>query len=81
MLRQGTIRKLDKAQLRAEHAIDALDKLSPLKILKRGYFRITKGENTVNGVASLKVGDSICATGGDGAVTAEVKTIQIFEEK
>lgn len=71
----SVIRRLDTMDARAEKAIDALDKLSPLKTLKRGYFRLQVGENTVGSVAKIKVGDSITAIGGDGSVKAEVTEI------
>lgn len=71
----NVIRKFDIAGARAEKATDALDKLSPLKTLKRGYFRLQIGDNTVGRVADIKIGDSITAIGGDGTVKAEVKEV------
>ena len=71
------LRKMDVADARAEKAIDALDKLSPLKTLKRGYFRLQLDNRTLSSVKDLKVGDSIIATGGDGAIKAEVKEIVV----
>ena len=71
----SVIRKLDGANARAEKAMDALDKLSPLKILKRGYFRIQTEGGTLASIKTVKVGDSITAIGGDGAIKAEVTQI------
>ena len=71
----SVIRKFDTANARAEKAVDALDKLSPLKTLKRGYFRLQVEETTVGSVADIKVGDSITAIGGDGSIKAEVTEI------
>lgn len=75
--KSSVTRKIDGADARAEKAIDALDKLSPLKTLKRGYFRLQAGGNTVASVKNIKIGDSITAIGGDGTLTAEVKDIAL----
>lgn len=77
--KSSTVRKLDLAQARAERAVDALDKLSPLKTLKRGYFRLQKESSTVGSVSEIKVGDVIEAIGGDGEIVAEVKEIKLKE--
>ncbi len=79
--KNAIIRKFDRADAATEKAIDALDKLSPLKILRRGYFRLQAGDRTLSSVRALKVGDSITATGGDGKVTANVSKIEIFNEE
>ena len=73
-------RKFDLAAARAEKATGALDNLSPLKILKRGYFRLQSGNETISKVSTLKVGDEITATGGDGTVRATVKEIELNKE-
>ena len=73
-------RKFDLAAARAEKAMGALDNLSPLKILKRGYFRLQSGNETISKVSTLKVGDEITATGGDGTVRATVKEIELNKE-
>lgn len=76
---------IDKIFAAADHrlalGIDTLDKLSPLKILKRGYFRITKDGAGVANVGALRVGDNIKMTGGDGWFKADVKEIEMTEEK
>lgn len=76
---------VDKKFAAADHrlslGIDNLDKLSPLKILKRGYFRLTKDGAGVANVKSLSVGDSVKMTGGDGWFKADVKEIEMTEEK
>ena len=73
-------RKFDLAAARVEKATSALDNLSPLKILKRGYFRLQSGNETISKVSSLKVGDEITATGGDGTVRATVNKIELNKE-
>ena len=73
-------RKFDAATARAERATDALDRLSPIKILKRGYFRLQLGSDTVSNVSALKVGDTVTAMGGDGNVEATVTKINLFKD-
>lgn len=73
-------RRFDLADARAEKATTALDNLSPLKILKRGYFRLQSGDNTISKASSLKVGDVVTATGGDGTITAVVEKIELNKE-
>ena len=74
-------RKFEIADARADKAISSLDNLSPLKTLKRGYFRIQTQGKTINKVANLKIGDTVTATGSDGAIEAQVNKIEIFEVK
>ena len=71
--------KAELADAKASKLVDALDNLSPLKILKRGYFRLEKGDATVSGVAGLKVGDKLKATGSDGYVTATIDSVNVKE--
>lgn len=72
--------KVEQADAKAVRLVGALDNLSPLKILKRGYFRLQRGDATVNGVAGLKVGDKFRATGSDGSVEAVVESINVSKE-
>ncbi len=74
--KMNAVRKFDAASARAERAVDALDKLSPLKTLKRGYFRLQIEGGTVGSVAGVHVGDTVVATGGDGALTAIVTEVR-----
>ncbi|MDE5601268.1 MAG: exodeoxyribonuclease VII large subunit [Clostridia bacterium] len=78
--RTSVERKFDAATTRAERATDALDRLSPIKILKRGYFRLQLGSDTVSNVRNLKVGDTVTAMGGDGNVEATVTKINLFND-
>ena len=72
--------KLEQADSKTSRLVNALDNLSPLKILKRGYFRLERADATVSGVAGLRVGDKIKATGSDGSVTATVDSIKLNKE-
>lgn len=79
--RTSVARRFDAASARAERATDALDRLSPLKTLKRGYFRLQFGSATVGSVSDIKVGDSITAIGGDGSLKADVTEIILNGDK
>ena len=71
------VRSFDAANARTEKAVDALDKLSPLKILTRGYFRLQVEDNTVGSVKNIKVGDTVTAVGGDGTLKVEVTEVHL----
>lgn len=73
-------RKMESAIARTEKAAVSLDNLSPLKVLGRGYFRLQSGQKTISRVATLKVGEYIKATGGDGSVTAQITQIDLNKE-
>ncbi len=73
-------RKMEGAIARTEKATASLDNLSPLKVLGRGYFRLQSGQKTISKVATLKVGEYIKATGGDGSVTAQITQIDLNKE-
>ncbi len=75
--RQSVEKKIINAEAAYRLLAGKLDGLSPLKVLSRGYFRLQSGDKTINGVSSLKVGDSIKATSFDGDVTAEVTDVNI----
>lgn len=74
-------RKISAADEKLLRLSGALENLSPLKTLRRGYFRVKAGDATVNGVASLKCGDLIELTGSDGSATAEVKSVKLDKNK
>lgn len=59
-----------------EKSITALDNLSPIRILKAGYFRLYSKDLPVMSVKSVKVGDKIYVRGSDGRLTATVETIE-----
>lgn len=73
-------RKMEIADARVDKATASLDNLSPLKTLRRGYFRLQADGKTINKVANLKIGDTVTATGSDGSIWAQVSKIEISEE-
>lgn len=50
-----------------------LDRLSPLKVLSRGYAKITLGNKEVSSAAVLKAGDEVNILFKDGKKAAEIK--------
>ncbi|MBR2955688.1 MAG: exodeoxyribonuclease VII large subunit [Clostridia bacterium] len=67
--------KATRADFRLEKAMNALDNLSPLKTLKRGYFAISVADKSVASVRSVKVGDNLKAQGVDGVIEATVTKV------
>jgi exodeoxyribonuclease VII large subunit len=61
---------------KAEKLIAALDAQSPLKLLKSGYFKVSRDGMSVFSVKQLKKGDIIKIRGGDGSVSAEVREVE-----
>ena len=58
----------------------ALDQLSPLKTLGRGFYSVSKDGKRVTSVDNVNIGDEIDIRGKDGTISAEVKKIE-KEEK
>jgi exodeoxyribonuclease VII large subunit len=67
--------KITRADFRLEKAVGALDNLSPLKTLQRGYFAISVADHSVASVRALKIGDNIKAQGSDGIIEATVTKV------
>lgn len=72
--------RVNLCSVRAEKATDALDKLSPVNTLKRGYFRLQAGDKTVQSVANFKAGDRFTAHGSDGFLTATVDSVTLNDK-
>lgn len=67
--------KIAKCEFRLEKAVNALDNLSPLKTLKRGYFALVKEDSYVTSLSTVGVGDKIKIKSADGVATAEIISI------
>lgn len=63
-----------------QNLISALDALSPLKIMSRGYTYVTKNDRVVKSVNDVKIGDPIQLNFSDGIVGGTVKSVD-NEEK
>ncbi len=77
VVRLGTLceNKIAKSEFRLEKAMTALDNLSPLKTLKRGYFAIEKQDGYVTKTSVLSKGDIVKIIGADGSARAEIISI------
>ena len=60
--------------------INKLDALSPLRILKSGYFKAEKDGVSVQNISKLSVGDDLTLYAKDGKIKATVNEIIINEE-
>lgn len=74
-MRNAVIRKFEGANYRFKNAVGALDNLSPLKILGRGFFKMQSNGRFVSEVSKLNIGDEITAWGIDGKAKAQVREI------
>lgn len=73
-------RRFTQSQTQMQKLVAALDNLSPLWIMSRGYTYVTKDEQVVNSVEKLSVNDAIKLNFSDGSADAIIKTIN-NEEK
>ena len=73
-------RRFTQSQTQMQKLVAALDNLSPLRIMSRGYTYVTKDEQVVNSVEKLSVNDAIRLNFSDGSADAIIKTIN-NEEK
>lgn len=73
-------RRFTQSQTQMQKLVAALDNLSPLRIMCRGYTYVTKDEQVVNSVEKLSVNDAIKLNFSDGSADAIIKTIN-NEEK
>lgn len=73
-------RRFTQSQTQMQKLVAALDNLSPLRIMSRGYTYVTKNEQVVNSVEKLSVNDAIKLNFSDGSADAIIKTIN-NEEK
>ena len=71
--------KIVRADFRLEKAVNALDNLSPLKTLQRGYFALSVADKSITSVRGLKVGDVVKGKGADGSFESTVTSVEIGE--
>ncbi|MEC9484761.1 MAG: exodeoxyribonuclease VII large subunit [Candidatus Izemoplasma sp.] len=67
---------IDRKGSRYELALNRLELLNPLSIMKKGYSVTMKDGHIVKSVSPLKTGDTIDVKLQDGTVTSVVKTIE-----
>jgi exodeoxyribonuclease VII large subunit len=62
----------DNKQNKLASYMDKLESLSPLKLLDKGYFRITDKEKMINSIAELELENEVKIIGIDGQATAKI---------
>ncbi len=72
---------LQKKNFRLEQAMQALEHLSPLKILARGYAVVETEENITRSITDVKLGDRVQVTLNDGNFEATVEEINEKKEQ
>jgi len=72
---------LQKKNFRLEQAMQALEHLSPLKILARGYAVVETEENITRSITDVKLGDRVQVTLNDGNFEATVEKINEKKEQ
>ena len=78
-LKSNSLKFYDEEKNRMDKLILKFDSLSPLKILKKGYASVTKGENIVFSINNVNLNDRLNIRFCDGTAEAEVKNIKKFE--
>ncbi len=71
-IEKNVVSSLDNATYRVNMSLNTLDKLNPIKLLKRGYSSVTVQGNTLN-YENAHVGDSIKVVAADVILKAEIK--------
>lgn len=71
-MRRGVENKIYKKESDLQRFLHALDTLNPSKLLQKGYFRISKDDAAVSGVAELAKDDIISIYAYDGSARAKI---------
>jgi len=69
-------KQMDLTKAKTRTMIDALDLLSPLKILSRGFSYTTKEEKMIKSVEQVVVNDDITVHLADGLVQAKIREVK-----
>ncbi len=79
-LERTTLAYLKDKNYKIDSSIRALDHLSPLKILDRGYAVVEQEDKVVKRVGDLQVGEQISVRMTDGFVKAKIEEKQVDKE-
>ncbi|MGX6961842.1 exodeoxyribonuclease VII large subunit [Vagococcus xieshaowenii] len=79
-LMRSMILKLDKSKMELAKGMQALDMLSPLNIMKRGYGYVTDESGIIHSAQQLSEHQEITINFTDGKALAEVKSIEYIKE-
>ncbi len=75
-LEKSLANTLQQKNFKVTQAIQALEHLSPLKILARGYAVVEKEDQIIRSVDDVKAGDTLQVTLNDGELTTEIKELK-----
>ena len=75
-LEQNLANNLQQKNFKVTQAIQALEHLSPLKILARGYAVVEKENQVIRSVDDISTGDTLELTLNDGKLTTEVIALE-----
>lgn len=68
--------QFEREEIKIKQNIDNLERISPLKLLKQGYFRILKENEYLSNFENIEINDAIKIIGNDGEIEAVVKSIR-----
>ncbi len=68
--------QFEREKAKIQHIITSLERISPLKLLKQGYFRILKDDDYVYKIEDLQINDEIKILGYDGEIDAKIIDIR-----
>ena len=74
-LRNAVLSKLNRCEAKLQEKMTALDGLSPVKVLARGYSLVYKEDKLINDASQAEKGDRISIRLGKGIINAEVTDI------
>lgn len=74
-LRNAVLSKLNRCEAKLQEKLTALDGLSPVKVLARGYSLVYKEDKLINDALQAEKGDRISIRLGKGIINAEVTDI------
>jgi exodeoxyribonuclease VII large subunit len=57
---------------KSERLLNKLPILNPAELLKKGYFKVMKGDKNINSIKNLSIGDEFTLYGADGKLKAKV---------
>ncbi len=79
-LREALEKRIRESELKFTKKVSALEALSPLKTLSRGFVAVSKDGNAVTGIAETEEGDLLNLRFADGDALCEVKQLSKYKK-
>lgn len=76
-LREGTMRQLENKKKQLAVLSSQLEALNPLRIMMKGYARLSKDEIVLTSIKEVKTGDCLRVELQDGQIETEVKEVLV----